>query len=214
MAKTTKTPTAAEIEATKKTEVTVLQKPEKPAFDPVMTIRHFFEKSGRKSDAVIQLCDTELTVGIDNDSITMALNGVTIPAASVLYLIRYGFRRTLQDAYAAKDGVVDVVAAFEQRAKKLLDGTMSERGAGDGVTSFHKRCRTIVLKALKARLGDAEFKTQWADPLKSDDETVRDNATAQLDEIASSDAVVAKMREIIEREKQERDEMADLLIDM
>ncbi len=123
---------------------------------------------------------------------TVEIDFDTLPEKSKRYLVAYGIRQSLSDAFAsAKDGD-EFKAMLGKRVDSLLEGTVGMRGgSGDPITREAKRLAEIEVKgALKkanvtiSKIDPEKLKAAIAAHLAGNEERLKKEAKANLDAMA------------------------------
>lgn len=134
------------------------------------------------------------------------LNGQTLPAGSVEYLLNFALQ-SLQDAYAGARSAAEAKGAFDGKLDKLIAGTIGTRTASAAVSDETRIQRKIVKAALKAKLGGAS--AEW----KTFTGLEQDVQEAKLDELFTKNAealapLVAAELEELQRERKRKAALA------
>ena len=84
------------------------------------------------------------------------MDGKELPEVSVRYLIEYGIRQNLTDAYANGSDLEDGRARWQARYDALVNGTIGVRGSGGGVSDETTAQRYVMKRAYLAQVDDAK----------------------------------------------------------
>lgn len=160
-----------------------------------VTVNRAFEKRAtEKSNWSGRVGMAELVA--DVGPLGFVLNGKTIPAAMVDYLLTFSLQ-SLQDAYAGADSLDEATANFEKKLDAVQNGTIGARtSSGVGEETI---CQRLVAKAAflaSAKVSDAE-KTRVRE--MSDEES-----NSFFDGLFEKNA--AKLADAVSRKKNERAE--------
>lgn len=116
------------------------------------------------------------------------------------YLINYGWKQSLSDAFAAAKDAAEVEGKCKARFDKIVAGSMSERSGGvgrttDPVEKEMKRLAAAIVDAAIARKGKKISKedraTYIANLFARDEEILRADAEANLAKLAEESADAA-----------------------
>lgn len=121
----------------------------------------------------------------------VTLDGKTLGAASIGYLVAYGAKQSLADSYASAKDQSEFDAFLSKRLTKILEGTMSIREAGEARDPFESE----VIKLAKARL-DAIAKKQGKSLPKRDSEEYK-SLLGKVRNGKAKDELEAKARAIL-----------------
>lgn len=94
---------------------------------------------------------------LETDATTIKLNGKPVPVQSMEYLLTFALQ-AFQDAYAGAQGLDEAKGSFEKKLAAVIEGTLGVRGGGGGVSEETRVARQITKVALKAKLGEDEWK--------------------------------------------------------
>lgn len=124
------------------------------------------------------------------------MDGKELPEISVRYLIEYGIRQNLTDAYANGSDLEDGRARWQARYDALVNGTIGVRGSGGGVSDETTAQRYVMKRAYFAQVDDAK-KAAFKDMEPADQADLLDRlfaknaaklATAVADRLAEMEA--------------------------
>lgn len=115
--------------------------------------RAYNKRETEKSDWSGRIGQTEFAIEAASE-ITVTLDGKTLPASSVEYLMTFALQ-SMQDAYAGADSLSAAIGAFEKKRDAIIAGTLGVRGSGAGVSTFVTVARSIVRALFKAKHGKA-----------------------------------------------------------
>lgn len=101
-----------------------------------------FEKNPREGE---RFTVGKVTVAFERGK--LALNGNEVSDQGLQYIIGYGVKQSLADAYAgAGDDEEQAKASFDKKLAAVIEGTVTERGSG--VSSDHQIARDLIRKAM------------------------------------------------------------------
>lgn len=120
-------------------------------------IRIYSKRETERSSWSGRIGDCNLQLNVEGP---VLLNGQTIPASSVEYLLNFALQ-SMQDAYAGADSLSAAIGAFEKKRDAIITGTLGARGYGDGVSHFQTIARRIVRGLFKAKYGAKS--AEWAE---------------------------------------------------
>lgn len=116
------------------------------------------------------------------------LNGTTLPASSVEYLLTFALQN-LQDAYAGAESAAEAQARFAKKLDRLIAGTIGTREAGDGASAETRMVRVVLGELLrKSEAGKAKLAERQDDRDAFLDEVFAKQAPAKQDEIKAEAA--------------------------
>lgn len=129
-------------------------------------VRNYAKRETEKSTWSGEIGSVRLTLDADKETIVMKLDGVTLPANSVEYLLNFSLQ-SLQDAYAGAADIGEAIANWGKKRIALMEGTIGTRG--EAGMSDEERAELYVAEQVyrgKYKKGSKEF-----DALKAMDDT-------------------------------------------
>lgn len=95
------------------------------------------------------------TVEIDENAV--AVNGKTLSATAVAYLIHYGLKQSLADSYASAKTAEEKLGMFNARLDKIISGEMTIGAGGGGkLDPIEKLAREMASVAIRKKYPDAK----------------------------------------------------------
>ncbi len=141
----------------------------------------------KRGDNGFHIGEVRLEAGIGE----MQLNGKTLPANSVEYLLTFALQ-SLQDAYAGADNEEEAKARFDKKLNAVIEGTIGVRSGGGGLTEMQKVSRQVAREMIRAAYAKAGKAYGDFTSLSAGEQN------------AKLDAVVDKHREVVEAEAKKR----------
>lgn len=92
-------------------------------------IRNYAKRETEKSSWSGEIGSARLTVDAVKEEIVVKLDGVTLPANSVEYLLNFSLQ-SLQDAYAGAASIEEAQGNWGKKRIALMEGTIGTRGEG------------------------------------------------------------------------------------
>lgn len=165
---------------------------------PSFTDMNVFNHRGGKSNPAFG----EIATARWEADATLSIDGKPVPQASIVYLLAYGIRQTLQDSYASAESAEDAKAKYAAKLESIMDGTVGSRAGSGGVSDETLAGRNVIRRLIKAgRNPELAKEYKAASDAKERNEILDARIAANADNAAFTKAVKAEVAAMVAERK-------------